>query len=739
MKNQIILQDRRIRYCGREVSSLLKTSIDTLLNADFISLWKASPNISSLANQLKEGTPFKMEMTLSTYFIPNRLDVTIEKQEKGETCLVEITIHPEDEQAKQSTVASDKLKLELSLSKKYLPIINQFSEGVAVLSISTDENYKMDKYRFLLTNTAFDRFIKLDTPKFGFWYNVSENYLPKYWLKEIQNFYDTKNEIENQYFDSQNNRYFQYKITKTPNNFVAIIITNITPSTLAEQKAGQSEQKFIALAEQNPSYILQFDKKLNITYSNQQANIFLSKLKQQDTTSEITTAKQISPLLVTKLKESKQINHNVDFLENSTLLASKLSLQWFVIPEKTKSGEIASYFTYANNITSQVLKEEELKTAAFKAQESDKLKTAFLANMSHEIRTPLNGMIGFAQLLKFNKSDKDFNYYVDTIEDNGHRLLAIIDDILDLSKIESGRINMMKSPFDARMMIGNLYKLFQIKMDSTNSKVDFILQTPDHAPPCILFSDEGRIRQVIANLIENAIKFTKSGQIVLGYALPDPKTIRFFVSDTGMGIKKEDQALIFDRFRQAHPNHLNPYGGNGLGLSISKKYVNMLNGEIWLHSKIRKGTTFYVTFPLTTIEECKIERENTAKKNLIVDWRDKNILIVEDDPDAMFIISRHLDDTNVNIVHAENGKIAMKKFQSEEIDLILMDIRLPDMDGYEVTEWIRNQGAELPIIFQTANVLDHDLKKSLNIGGNEFLSKPYSADKLIETMNKYLG
>ena len=376
----------------------------------------------------------------------------------------------------------------------------------------------------------------------------------------------------------------------------------------------------------------------------------------------------------------------------------------------------------------------ELTIAKEKAEESDNLKTAFLQNMSHEIRTPLNGIIGFSKFLNAEYLNKDdIKEITSIIIISGKRLLEIVNNVLDIAKIRTGQVNIEKKSILIKSMFSDLINFFTplTKVKKINLKSSI----PSGKYQAIN-SDESKIYQILTNLINNAIKFTKSGNIDFGYEIKGSDVL-FFVKDTGIGIPVEQFERIFDRFTQADKSIATNYDGVGLGLAICKGLVELLGGRIWVESKINHGTTFFFTIPFTAdtmppIEEIK-NTEVTLKPN------SGKILIVEDD----WVNSQYFDRLFVNskliLIHAENGEEAVNLVQSTpDIDLILMDIRMPVMDGMEATKQIKKIKPELPIIAQTAFAYNEEKKNILAAGFNEYLTKPIDELKLFGLINKYL-
>ena len=391
----------------------------------------------------------------------------------------------------------------------------------------------------------------------------------------------------------------------------------------------------------------------------------------------------------------------------------------------------------ARDVTKRKKDEHTLVEALERAENADKLKTAFLANMSHEIRTPMNGILGFSQLIKNDKlPEKQRNEFIDIINSKGNQLLQIINDIIDISKIESNQIKLYYSDFSLNKMFDELYNSFRTETSEVvKSNIDFVVkkELPDEA--AFIRSDKTRIIQILYNLLSNAFKYSNEGRVELGYIVKNSE-IEFYVKDTGIGIKEEDKDIIFDRFTQADGSMRRLYGGTGLGLSISKGLVNLLGGEIGVESNNGKGSRFYFTVPYKFVSKVlDVQPDEKIKK---LSWSNKNILVVEDDTISFEFIKESLRCSQVNLTHTKTGEDALNELKKNKYDLILMDIQLPGTDGYEITREIRKSDKEIPIIAQTANALAEDRNKSLIAGCNDYISKPIDRKLLIKIINHYI-
>lgn len=378
---------------------------------------------------------------------------------------------------------------------------------------------------------------------------------------------------------------------------------------------------------------------------------------------------------------------------------------------------------------------KELKISQAKAEESDRLKSAFLANMSHEIRTPMNGIIGFADLLLSPRySENEKNKFIRLILSNADHLLEIINDIIDLSKIEAGFLSLTEERIDISPYMNDIVSSFRPKASEKGLTLSFI--QPQSAFPRFITSDPIRLKQVLNNLINNAIKYTDKGNIEVGIQLSEG-FFRFRVSDTGKGIEKGLLRKIFERFYQISDNQIESRSGTGLGLAISKSIVSHMKGSIWAESEPGKGSTFYFTLPVNSTRHQ--ESETVIPKNMEYIWTDKTILVAEDDATNKILIEAILKSTGARLLFAVTGQSVIDTVgQEPAIDLIVMDIRMPGLNGLEATKIIRKTHPNLPILAQTAFAFEHDRQKAINAGCNDYISKPFKKIQLLEKIRRLL-
>jgi len=404
-------------------------------------------------------------------------------------------------------------------------------------------------------------------------------------------------------------------------------------------------------------------------------------------------------------------------------------------------GSITHYLGIKEDITAKKQLLDELIAAKEKAEESERLKSAFLANMSHEIRTPMNGILGFAGLLKEpNLSGDEMQEYIEIIEKSGVRMLNIIDQIVDISKIEAGLMEVHIGDTNINEQIEYIYKFFKAEVESKGMKLTYSVSFPEKE--LIISTDKEKIYAILINLVKNAIKYSFDGSIEFGYSnlvINNRTFLQFFVKDTGIGIPKERQEAVFERFIQADIGDKRAYQGAGLGLSISKAYVKMLGGKIWVESTEGHGSVFYFTIPY----QVELVEDIVAKNTIFADEmlpqiKRIKILVVEDIEEASLLIKILINKFCKEVLCARDGFEAVEICRNNpDIDLVLMDIKMPVMNGYEATREIRQFNPSVVIIAQTAFALSGDREKAIEAGCNDYITKPIKRDELMELIQKY--
>ena len=399
------------------------------------------------------------------------------------------------------------------------------------------------------------------------------------------------------------------------------------------------------------------------------------------------------------------------------------------------NGNISNYILLTDDISEKKKMMDDLLSAKSKAEESDKLKTSFLQNISHEIRTPMNSIVGFSEILNNqNLTEEKRKYYTTIIQQSSNQLLAVITDIVIISTIESGQEKIRERETNVNLIFKSLQEQFESKAKQLN--IDLISKATLSEINATILTDDTKLIQILTNLIGNALKFTKQGFVEYGYTLKD-NFLEFFVKDTGIGIPEEMHERIFDRFRQASATIALDYGGTGLGLSISKAYVELLGGKIRVESQPNKGSEFLFTIPY---KKTASEPENNAIEEVLETERIKTILVAEDEDNNYKLISELLSTFNIKLIRATNGIDAVEICKSNQtIDLVVMDIKMPIMNGFEATKIIKEIRPELKVIAQTAYSFDNDKTQAFISGCDDFIAKPFTKKQFIGIITKYLS
>lgn len=410
---------------------------------------------------------------------------------------------------------------------------------------------------------------------------------------------------------------------------------------------------------------------------------------------------------------------------------------------KDSNGNIKALVGVHYDITESKKVEQELVKAKEKAEESDRLKSSFLANMSHEIRTPMNGILGFAELLNSpGLSLEDQKTYIQIIEKSGRRMLNIINDIIDISKIEAGLVELRISQTVVNNQMDFMFNFFKPEVEAKGLKFSYSCPLP--TDDSVINTDRDKLYAILTNLIKNAIKFTAEGSIEFGYSVKDHNLL-FFVKDTGIGIPKNRQMAVFERFIQADIEDTAAIQGAGLGLAIAKAYVEMMGGKIWVESLTdsgnhQSGTTFCFTLPIKKLKivNKKEEREPTIDLE-IKHFKKLKILIAEDDSVSELLLEIAVKDIARHVLKVSNGKDAIEQCRKNpDIDIVLLDLKMPETNGYDAVAQIRSFNKKLIIIAQSAYGMFGDREKAIAAGCNDYISKPIDKKKLLQLIAKYM-
>jgi PAS domain S-box-containing protein len=406
------------------------------------------------------------------------------------------------------------------------------------------------------------------------------------------------------------------------------------------------------------------------------------------------------------------------------------------MPLRDAKGKIIGTFGISRDITERKRVEDELLKSKEKAEESDRLKTAFLHNISHEIRTPMNAIVGFSGFL--NKPDltsEKRKHFTDIIIESSSQLLSIITDLITIATIEAGQDEVHEEETDINKLCQLVYDQF-ISI-AENQRVSLRYKVELKTGEFVLNTDHTKLTQILVNLVDNALKFTPEGEVIFG-CRRNGEMLDFYTQDTGIGIPSEMHKEIFKRFHQVDSSATRRFGGSGLGLPICKAYVELLGGSIWLESEPGKGSTFYFNIPYKALSNKHTKIQVSGRQELRLK-KPKILLIAEDEDSNFIILQEFLSDMELTIIRAENGLQAVEICRTTAVDLVLMDIKMPEMDGYEATKLIKEKWPKMPVIAQTAYSFDIDKEKAFQNGFDYFITKPISESELLKVIKTYLA
>ena len=523
---------------------------------------------------------------------------------------------------------------------------------------------------------------------------------------------------------------------------VQIIVHDITDRKQAEVKLRDSEKQYRTLVEQMQEGILVVDNDDVIQFVNPKFCEMLDYSKE-----ELIGKVGYEILLQSDMNDfikDKNIQRQTGITDQYELVMRKKTNDPIVVlltasPISDSNGIVVGSMAICLDITQRKQIEEELIKSKERAEESDRLKSAFLANMSHEIRTPMNGIIGFSQMIAKPDLDlEDRQEFADILNNSCSRLLNTVNDVLDISKIDSGQMEVRNNKFSLKKILDELFKFNSTNFSQKN--LDLKLEIPADLEQIQIESDEQKIYQIMNNLLSNSLKFTNTGRVSFGCNLKD-NYLEFFVEDSGIGISKEAQKTIFGRFNQEDVTLSRGHEGAGLGLSICKGLVSLLNGKLWVESEKGQGSTFRFTIPFESdiiiAEKGVVEQ---IKKSDFSEIRRMKVLVVEDDATNYFLVKIIMErEFKAQIIKAENGYEALEQYnKNSDISLIIMDIKMPLMDGIEVTKIIRETNKEIPIFAVTAFALIGDKERVMESGCNDYIAKPFDNHEFIRKVKKLI-
>ena len=521
--------------------------------------------------------------------------------------------------------------------------------------------------------------------------------------------------------------------------FILSVVRDISERKTSQMEIEESEKRHREMFELSPEAMVILDKKGFIMKCN---NSFyeLSGWDPEEIenrhfiNTDLLRAKQIPEYLKTFHKLIiKREKSTIDFEWNHKTKGKRHGKAH--IGPLLKHGKISGLQIYISDTTASKDFENKLIEAKVKAEESDRLKSSFLAIMSHELRTPLNAVIGFSDLISSSKDIESIREMNGIVNDNGKRLLKIIESIFDLSNLETGEAKLQKEIFEIDRLFAGLSGTLKTLIVNDKAGTIKVLYEPDRKYPGIsLYTDRTKLEQLLSNLLANAVKYTSKGEIKYGYAVKGD-TITFFVRDTGIGIPESKQAIIFDKFRQVEETYSRTYGGVGLGLSICKELSTLLGGKIWVESKVNKGSCFYFELPGSISSENLSTSEN-EKDIEPPECSDLQILIVEDEESNYLFLESILKKTRADLIWARSGEESLEIIRNNPgLPIVLMDIRMPGMDGYEATREIKKLSPSTKVVAQTAYAMESDMMEAYSSGCDGYISKPIKKETLFKLIS----
>ena len=591
-------------------------------------------------------------------------------------------------------------------------ILNAFPFPACVFNIETEI--------VVLSNTYFNS--NTDLPVLQLLNNHHYHFLNENDMKIFIHRIASEKQFKTQRFNHTEGKIYEIHISGLPNNNNALLffhqINTIEP-------AYQDNQFFKNLFQKLPEGIAIIDEKFRIKFCN---NTFSCFFNWSGNVSELIDTGNL-------LQFESELENQKLLLESAFELQIKGEkkdrfIYFHFIPQSNNKLKYDGSILILTDITDHVYSERELNYAKLKSREAENLKSTFLANISHEIRTPINCIIGFSSLLrKSNLNKNKRNQYIDLIISRGKQLLDIINNIIDITRIEENQISLNLEPCNLSKIFNQLNNIYIDELAKAGKQeIKFIVKNSLENGNNIILSDGLRLQQVLSHLLNNSIKFTEEGCIEVGCIVEDSENLLFYVKDTGIGIPKEKQRLIFDRFRQVDESFTRTYAGTGLGLAICEGILKLLHGKIWVESSENNGSVFYFTIPYYPFIEEKNGINIVSKQERSYNWENYTILIVEDDDVSYDFLNEVFIHTNCEI----------QLFQSKKTDLILLDIQLPEMDGFQIAKEIKKINASIPIIAQTAHAMAGDRQRCIEAGCSDYLSKPVQFELLLDTIDYYL-
>lgn len=638
-----------------------------------------------------------------------------------------------------------KLVEESKLREKYRHLFHHMEHGFALYKGVRDKKGNIENFKLLEANRAFGNMLQVDPDKDKD-KRVSEIFVQKDYR---QAFIDAGMKAlageaynEERYFAAFN-KHFKILYFSHEEDVVATFVQDIT----RDKEEKKADQHLASIVESSEDAIFSESTDGNILSWNEGA-VQLYGYTEEEAIGSNAGDLYAYPgddgdmAMIRKVKQGKKVKNFETFHKHKDGSVGPVSVT--KSPIKDDAGKVIAISNIVKDITDIKKREQELVNAKDAAEQAVRLKAMFLSNMSHEIRTPLNSILGFTSMLKDKVTDDQDKRCIDNISESGKQLLYLIDDIVDVSRLDAGElvINPVNVSIDELLKkTKEQFQGYQAKKNIRN--VDFRLKLPDDQGDRHVKTDKFRLQQIIHNLLSNAFKYTDEGYIEFGYELRDKKDILFYVRDTGSGISTEYHEKIFERFQQADSDDVNRnkvIRGTGLGLAIARGLTERLGGKIWVESEKCKGSAFFFTIPYKEGKKEESTGEKTTGKSAETPrFKKKKIIIGEDDPYSLEMLKFMLKETGIEMFIAKDGEEVIELYNNEEVDILLLDIRMPKKDGYELIREIRSKNPDIPAIAQTAFAMPEQIKESKEKGFDEHLVKPVSKENLYTVLKKYLG
>ncbi len=619
----------------------------------------------------------------------------------------------------------------------------------SLLDALPDLLFIMDKKGNFLEYHASSQEPLLITPEEFLGKNISEvlpGYLTDLTMKNIERTFRTGEMQVYGYHVNRNGerQYFDARMVKASENAVLTIVRDITETHRAEEHRRQNEEKYKTIFRNTPLGVFNFDKTGEILDCNEHFVKIIGSSREV-----LIGFNMMRRLENQKLKDviAQAITSGSGTYEGDyrSVTANKLTpIRAFFKCIYNDKEEFIDGIGIVEDVSDQRKYEEQILAAKQKAEESDRLKSSFMATMSHELRTPLNTVIGFSDMIEESMPMDQVAEFTEIISKSGRHLLSIIEDILDISLIDSSEVKLVAERFYINELMEGLYNFaIRKRIDMGKDHIDVEMVIPEQFKEARLSGDLGRINKVFGHLINNALKFTRKGKVEIGIdeagKTSSPDMVLLYVRDTGIGIPKDKHDIIFEIFRQVDDSSTREFEGTGLGLSISKKLIRMMGGRIWLRSAPDKGSTFYFELPLKAGTAQTIQTFNRYLKPDVKTMKGITVLVAEDDDTNFHLFKLLLNRRQIDVIRARNGEESINAVSTNaSIRIVLMDINMPVLNGYEATKKIKQIRSDLPVIAVTAYAMAGDKERAEEAGCDDYITKPINNQVFYETISKYL-